>query len=379
MTKISHKELENYIKEILDCNAFELYSDESKKFYIPYMMNDALECYLLLKNCRMTGKYLPELNETITAEFITQSSDSTSPDSSAIIFRQGTENVFIIWFEEAYRVLKCYRYDQIGHFWVKGEEHWRRLVYIIGTIYDKYEYMGKQVCNEKEIDLLPLMEFAPFRMYSPIHESLDTYYSESRSGLECMSSLAKEADDKEFLRLLNIYRLFSSDRPAIKIHFPIRLIRKKIFRALNHPNRQNLYELIFQKVHDASIVYPERSYHPALNEEINSARKKSTEQLHEKGFSGDYPLFHKENLQVLAMEEHPFTILEAKDFSFRIQFMVSETADKNPIPQRSKTINHSETANTSETSSSLNAGFFKKRGNRSWIASDLSLINKFQV
>ena len=364
MEKITYKELENYLNEILDCDAFELHSDSqfshgsdnsTKNFYIPYMMNDALECYLLLKNGRMTGKYLPDFKGEISAEFIYQPSDSTNkewPDntakssrinnSSAIIFRQGTDNVFTIWFEDAFRVLKCYRYDQIGHFWVKGEEHWRRLVYIIGTIYDKCEYMGNQVCNEKEIALLPLMEFAPFRMYSPIHESLDEYYSESSEGLTCMTSLAEEANDREFLRFLNIYRLA-----------PTKFIRNILFHALNHPNRQKLYELIFYKVQEASAFYPERSYHPSFNAEIDAARKQTATQLCEKGFSGKYPLFQKENIQVLAMEEHPFTILEAKDFSFRIQLMMSETADD---------------------SSRLNAGFFKKRGNRSWIASDFNHI-----
>ena len=48
----------------------------------------------------------------------------------------------------------------------------------------------------------------------------------------------------------------------------------------------------------------------------------------------------------MAVEEHPFTIFEAEDFVFRIQFMVSVSSKENQI---------------------LNFGFFKGRGNKGWI------------
>ena len=48
----------------------------------------------------------------------------------------------------------------------------------------------------------------------------------------------------------------------------------------------------------------------------------------------------------MAVEEHPFTIFEAEDFVFRIQFMVSVSSKENQM---------------------LNFGFFKGRGNKGWI------------
>src|SRR5699024_3261734 len=54
------------LKEIFDQQVFELCIHEEnsqKAYYIPYMMNDALECYLILEHCRMTGEYQPEANE----------------------------------------------------------------------------------------------------------------------------------------------------------------------------------------------------------------------------------------------------------------------------------------------------------------------------
>ena len=48
----------------------------------------------------------------------------------------------------------------------------------------------------------------------------------------------------------------------------------------------------------------------------------------------------------MAVEEHPFTIFEAEDFVFRIQFMVSVSSKENQM---------------------LNFGFFKGRGSKGWI------------
>ena len=55
------------------------------------------------------------------------------------------------------------------------------------------------------------------------------------------------------------------------------------------------------------------------------------------------------------MEEHPFTILEAKDFPFRIQLMVSETAG---------------------SCRGLNAGFFDAKGNRGQIVTAENFFRK---
>ena len=51
-------------------------------------------------------------------------------------------------------------------------------------------------------------------------------------------------------------------------------------------------------------------------------------------------------MQVVATEEHPFTIFESEDFVFRIQCMVSVSSKENKVP---------------------NFGFFKGRGNKGWI------------
>ena len=324
-------DLQKSLNALTDSDSFELQSYKGPSgqtdYYIPYMMNDALECYYVLENAHMKGTFLPDSGAEIQV--------IETEESPALIIRQKDENVCTLWFESVRKDLQCYRYHEIGHFWVTGQEHWRRLVYIIGTIYDKYEYMGESLCNEKELALLPLMEFAPFRYYSPIHESLDDMYSDTSQGIETMKALCKEVNDHAYLRLLNIYK-----------RFPLSFVRKYLTKALNKPERSALYEHIFHKVNEASLAYPERDYGELLNQQIQGKRQKLTSELIAKGFSGTYPLFQRENTQVLVMEEHPFTILEWDHFKFRMKLMVSKT--KKP-------------------DKGLNAGFFEKTGNYSEI------------
>lgn len=341
MKLITHTELLNNIQKLFDCRAFELHIKKNAKntldLYIPYMMNDALECYLVLTNILLKGEYLNELSDCTTVELIDQN------DRSALLFRQGSQNVFTIWFEECFQNLQCYRYDQTGHFWREGMEHWRRLVYIIGTIYDKYEYMGDTVCNSEEKELMTLMEFAPFRSYSPIHESLDDYYPETYDGLKYMYDCASAVDDRFFLLLLSIYKFF-----------PGRFFSSLISNAMKHPRRSKLYTYIYKKVETASLKHPPRQYDSKLDTLISKERHLVCQTLEAQGFQGEYPLFSKGTLQIFAVEEHPFTILEAKDYHFKIQFMVSETkASTHP----------------------LHYGFFKKPGNSGRIEKDLTFLH----
>ena len=112
------------------------------------------------------------------------------------------DNVFTLWFEEITEHLACYQYHEIGHFWVQGMEQWRQLVYMIGTIYDKYEYLGEEVCTEKELELIPLMEFAPFRAWSPVGNSLEDWIQTPLPGVETMKKMALLTGEKGFAKLL---------------------------------------------------------------------------------------------------------------------------------------------------------------------------------
>ena len=327
------KDFQNCLQALAACHSFELQSNVHASgqtdYYIPYMMNDALECYFILEDCHLKGTFISDIQDDLQFDFL------FSEDAShALIIRQSNRNVCTLWFSRLQKILRCYQYHEIGHFWVSGQEQWRRLVYMVGTIYDKFSYMGDTFCNQTELMLLPLMEFAPFRYWSPIHESLDDIYSNTSDGILAMKYFCQKAGDTSFLKLLKLYEKFPS------------LFQKIVINALTHAKRIPLYETILNTVQEASSQYPSRIYDDVSYKKITDTREELTKQLLQDGFKGKYPYFHKKHTQIFVTEEHPFTILEWEHFHFKIQLMVSKTT--------------SPFIGTSD-------GFFKKRGNSSQI------------
>ena len=187
------------------------------------------------------------------------------------------------------------------------------MVYIIGTIYDKCQYLGEEACNETELELMNLIEFAPFRAWSPIHEPLDSMYPTTYEGVEIARRYAMEAGDLEYAKWITRYERFQG-----------RAFGNILYKALLAPKRENFYELIWKKVEEASSSYQERKYTDEQMQEMRSMREEIQNGFIAKGFQGEYPKFEKGNLQVLAMEEHPFTIMEWDHYKFKVQFMVSK-------------------------------------------------------
>ena len=297
------------LAQVFELSVFEPIHMEGKKdIYAAYLMNDAVESYFVFEQSVMTGSY-KELECEQTASIV------HDDNGYMLIVNQSGENRFTIRFTNLHMQTTCFDYGCMGHFWVKGQEQWRQLVYIIGTIYEKYDYLGETYCNKSEKELLRLVEFPPFRMWSPIHESLEEKYPATYEGVTCMERLAKKAKDTRYLWLVKLYR-----------YFPNRILEKLLAMRLLRPKRQRLYETIWQEVQSASEVYPERDYGTRLNEEIRRKRKEIHVKMLEDGFEGTYPEYYKKRMQITVAEEHPFTVsmLEFENFVFRVHFMVSK-------------------------------------------------------
>ncbi len=292
------------LAEIIKLQVFEL-DWVGTDLRIPYMMNDAIEYYLILQNCVMTGEFDSE-SPTEHGRI------SREGDRYALIIQQENDNLFTLHFDKLIEHAACYQYHSIGHFWVKGQEHWRQLVYMIGTLYDKYEYFDDRFCSDAEQELIPLMHFQPFRYFSPISEPLD-FYAEDVSGWQTILSLAIAAEDRGFVRLLRLGR-----------HLPKALAQRILQRAMQSPARQRLYDLIWTKVEAASGQYARRDYGAAANAQIEEKRRQAAKMLERLGYAGAYPDFVKGAVRVHAAEEHPFTTMEYENYEFKIQLMVSE-------------------------------------------------------
>jgi len=189
------------------------------------------------------------------------------------------------------------------------------LVYIAGTLYAKGKFLGLDACNEHEEDLLLLMEFAPFRHWSPVHESLDDDYPDTQVGIEYMKKAALAASDKEYYRWVCLYN-----------KFPLWFIERTLIKKMLSPRREKLYQYLNKKAELASLPYQTRKYGEKLELEMEKARTQFTEKLHADGYTGNYPDFQKGSASLTAMEEHIFTIedLEYENFYFSITGMVTE-------------------------------------------------------
>lgn len=316
-TTLSHEDLLLLIDDLLELEVLELIpsADTPGDYYIPYMMNDAVEYYLTLKNCQVMGQIPKEFAGEIFVKLV------KDPERPGLIFDMPGGNKLTVWFDRCEAVRCFYQYHRIWHCWRPGAEPWRMLVYMIGTIHDKYAFLGPEAVNEEEMAILPLVHFGPFRFYSPIDKPLDDRYPESEDGWACMRAMAHEAGDLDYLKMLDHAELLK------KLPFyHAENAARPLTEALDKPDRRSLFELIYLKVCEASLHYPERVYDAETTARMEAERRRVKEELYAQGYSGVYPLFTKGTMWARAMEEHPFTVqaLDYDGFSFDIRVMTWE-------------------------------------------------------
>lgn len=287
--------------------------DDPAILYIPYMMNDAVEYYLVLKNFRITGDLPPDFPPDTSLRTVSQSG------RRGLLFALPDSGKPVLWFDECISVCRFYQYHRIGHFWRKGSEHWRMLVYMLGTVHDKYTFLGPEAVNDQELSLLPLIHFGPLRAYSPVEGSLKERFPDSGEGWTCMKATALEAGDRDYAGRI--------DRACMLMKLPFadrQRLEKDLEEALGRKERRKLFFHIYEKISRASLSYRERLYDPSAAGKAEKARSETAAALCRMGFAGTYPRFEKGGTLVLALEEHPFTVAEIdyEGFAFGIRLMV---------------------------------------------------------
>ena len=130
---------------------------------------------------------------------------------------------------------------------------------------------------------------------------------------------AMQAGDKDYLKWIDKYE-----------KHPTKRMEMTLAKKLQDPKRQDLYELICEKVCNASDPYPARNYGERIDQKIQRYREQVDKKLKEQGFTGTYPQYESEHLSVCVTEKTSFTILESEDFKFKIQLMISECREKHP-------------------------------------------------
>ena len=259
------------LAELLRQEQFELILSDTD-IRLVYLMNDAVESFLVFKDAKMTGKYIKDYDGMLEAAL------SKERETYILTVWQGDQAV-TLFFKDLELEVHLYEYGNIAHFWVPGYEYLRLLEYQLAILRDKIAYLGEDYCTDTEKQLVHLADFPPLNYTS--YPSVPEKYLVPR-----------------------------------KCHG--RWMTKKIAGMLCQMEHQSLINLISEKIHEGTKDYPRRIFEDNINDEFNHRLKKAQKRQKEMETHG---------IRATVYREEPFTT--AKDsLDFHVYLMIDENSEK---------------------------------------------------
>lgn len=315
MTKDCSKEFLK-LARIIQEQVLDIWKGEDQNYYAAFVMNDSVESFLIFEDAVMTGVFEKDITEETTAAL------SVEEESYVLAVRQGNRNSFTLRFRELAFRIQTYQYHEVVHVWVKGEEHLRQLVYQLGIIKDKAEFLPRDCCSRKERQLIKLLEFAPLRGWYFVPWEEDSVFESTDAGIDAFLEFADLANDDILKRQVLKYQRCSKGRQRQR-----RRLEKRIHCMLNQSEHLPVYELLREELDEASKVYEKRSFGAAKDHIIEQKRIEIAELFEENGFHGIYPWFYKTeekiNISCRIYEEQPF--VNGGTSQYRFYYFWSET------------------------------------------------------
>lgn len=271
------------LKLLLDQGEFELLEQEvggkqADRYRLVYLMNDAVESFLILENGRMTGEYQKNYEGDMDAEL------REYEEQYVLTVHQGN-SVCTLMFTGLKEAVQLYNYGEIGHFWVKGYEYLRQLEYTFAILRDKREYLGEKYCNRREQKLAALADFPPlnYTCYPAISKEYlverENAWNPTGQALVVMEELLKEIGDKQLLRLVRLYAMF-----------PVKILARYIAMQLHRTKHKKVVQVLQQQVRQAAKNYPERKFSGKEEKQFRDQRKRAQDRAkewEEKGYRTD--------------------------------------------------------------------------------------------
>lgn len=287
------------LAQLLEQDQFELIFTE-QDIRLVYLMNDAVESFLVFQNAQMTGKYRDDYDGELEATLEKQG------QKFVLIVHQG-DTVVTLFFENLIQENHFYEYGTIAHFWVKKYEYLRQLEYRLAILRDKYDYLGEKSCNEKEKQLAQLVDFPPLNYccYPAVPAKYivprENPWEPSEDALVVMEELAERAGDRFLKIVLKLYR-----------KYPIPFLAKRIGNMLHRNRHSKVVDLIDREIQEASKKYPCRYFGRDIELKVHqtmNAVKERQNQLKEKG------------QQSVILREEPFTTAQ-DSIVYKIYLMI---------------------------------------------------------
>lgn len=252
-----------------------------------YLMNDAVESFLVFRNVRMTGEYHSDYQGELQASM-------TRQDGRFVLVIKQDDTVLTLFFEDLDLEVHLYEYAYTGHFWVKDYEYLRQLEYRLAILRDKYDYLGEAYCTEEEIKLAALVEFPPLNYccYPAVPEkyivSREHPWIPSNDAIDYMERLALECGDASFAKLLSIYR-----------KHPSKFWAKRLAAMLHRTKHSGIVDLLTEKLQQATAGYPRRFLGKELEQHYQNVLEKVKKRQAE---------LEKQGIRADVLREEPFTI-----------------------------------------------------------------------
>ena len=292
------------LAQLLEQDQFELIFSESgagrgQDIRLVYLMNDAVESFLVFRDARMTGEYHAEYEGELEASLNKQG------EEFVLVVKQG-ETVLTLFFEKMDLEVHLYEYAYTGHFWVKGYEYLRQLEYRLAILRDKYDYLGEEYCTKEEKRLAALVEFPPLNYccYPSVPQKYivpkDDPWTPSNEAIQVMYDMAELTIDRKMQRMLKFYK-----------NHPEKCVAKIIASMLHRNSHKELVDYLVNIFVKASENYPVRNFGKE-NEKLEKYIKKA-EQLKEE--------LSKDGIEASVITEEPF--VEVKDsIEFKVYLMI---------------------------------------------------------
>lgn len=296
---------------LLSQGQFELvHYDPSSKIQdlkLVYLMNDAVESFLVFHQARLTGEYLPDFEGELSATL------SEEEHGYVLILHQDSI-VCTLFFRDLTLETHLFDYGKTGHFWVKGYEYLRQLEYRIAILHDKLAYLGSDYCNHTEQMLAVLAAFPPLNCscYPAVPETylVPKYplWYVSRAAIEVMQKLSREANDASLTAWLALYQ-----------RLPFRLFARIIARMLHQTSHSRVIDLLTEQLAQSASQYPKRNFSESENQHISFLHHQAQDyqrKLLKQGISSDI------------LKEEPFQYAK-DDMVYKVHLMIWKKHGRN--------------------------------------------------
>lgn len=293
------------LEELLEQDQFELLpaKEGDTERRLVYLMNDAVESFLVFRGAALTGHYLEDYEGALTW--------SMSRDAAryVLVVRQG-DNAVTLLFENLDLEVHLYNYGEIAHFWVPGYEYLRQLEYRIAILRDKCEYLGPEYCTPEERRLAHLAYFPPLNYccYPAVPAKyivpIPDPWNPSEEALNVMEELARECGNKKLGWRLKFYR-----------RHPWPLLAKRIAAMLHRTECEEVVDLLSRRLREAVQDYPSRSFGKATDNAIKRLEQQAEERRQE---------LARQGIRAEVLREEPFTIAQ-DNLEFHVYLMIWET------------------------------------------------------